>query len=196
MKLALSLFHWKNKNSSRESMEKTGNQLSITLLSFMMANHKLTSKKKGATWFWWILFIWSCSSLTTYSRILSCNYMDEAISCFVKLPSKIHDIFFNGGKCCYMIMYMVIIYALACPYIGRQEMRLVPIPIQYIFLAYVSRQSIYMIEHSPCPLLEFKLSPRFYWQIVENQIPNICPIHLCVSGGARIEIYLWRIYYY
>jgi len=92
-------------------------------------------KKKGATWFWWILFIWSCSSLTTYSRILSCNYMDEAISCFVKLPSKIHDIFFNGGKCCYMIMNMVIIYALACPYIGRQEMRLVPIPIQYIFLA-------------------------------------------------------------
>ena len=164
----------------------------------------MTSQKKGAKWLWWILFIWSCSSLKTCSRIFSCNYIDElfvvfsihtACSYTTSCPPKFMVFFSMEANVGIWSCIRWDICSSMHAHIGKQKMSLVP-PIQYIFLAYVSRQSIYMIEHGPCPLLEFKLSPRFYGQIVENQIPNICPIHLCVSGGARIEIYLWRIYYY
>ena len=46
--------------------------------------------------------------LQLYRRTICCFFNSYSMFLYHKLPSKIHGIFFNGGKCWYMIMYKVV----------------------------------------------------------------------------------------
>ena len=141
----------------------------------------MTSQKKGAKWLWWILFIWSCSSLKTCSRIFSCNYIDElfvvfsihtACSYTTSCPPKFMVFFSMEANVGIWSCIRWDICSSMHAHIGKQKMSLVP-PIQYIFLDWAWSLS------NTRSNFHLDFTGRL---LIENQIPNVCPIHLCVCS--------------